>query len=177
MSGPNVPARADHYILWPCCPPTQPDVKGRPWSTEKITISREKGFDRPAPGGTPAHRRFSHRTIHRRAPPRCRENRLAGTCLARKAYMKGGCAASGRQREWSGRRDSNSRPPVPKTGALPDCATPRTMRPDKADSGGWKAKTARPTRPRKARRRGPDPRTGGAFPIPRRCRCAAQARH
>ena len=26
---------------------------------------------------------------------------------------------------WSGRRDSNSRPPVPKTGALPDCATPR----------------------------------------------------
>ena len=79
--------------------------------------------------------------------------------------------------KWSGRRDSNSRPPVPKTGALPDCATPRTMRPDKADSGGWKAKTARPTRPRKARRRGPDPRTGGAFPIPRRCRCAAQARH
>ena len=27
--------------------------------------------------------------------------------------------------KWSGRRDSNSRPPVPKTGALPDCATPR----------------------------------------------------
>ena len=27
--------------------------------------------------------------------------------------------------EWSGRRDSNSRPPVPKTGALPGCATPR----------------------------------------------------
>ncbi len=29
---------------------------------------------------------------------------------------------------WSGRRDSNSRPPVPKTGALPDCATPRHPR-------------------------------------------------
>ena len=29
---------------------------------------------------------------------------------------------------WSGRRDSNSRPPVPKTGALPDCATPRLGR-------------------------------------------------
>ena len=27
--------------------------------------------------------------------------------------------------KWSGRRDSNSRPPVPKTGALPGCATPR----------------------------------------------------
>lgn len=27
--------------------------------------------------------------------------------------------------KWSGREDSNLRPPVPKTGALPDCATPR----------------------------------------------------
>jgi hypothetical protein len=26
---------------------------------------------------------------------------------------------------WSGRRDLNPRPPVPQTGALPDCATPR----------------------------------------------------
>ncbi len=26
---------------------------------------------------------------------------------------------------WSGRRDSNSRPPAPKAGALPGCATPR----------------------------------------------------
>ena len=26
---------------------------------------------------------------------------------------------------WSGRQDSNLRPPVPKTGALPGCATPR----------------------------------------------------
>ena len=30
--------------------------------------------------------------------------------------------------KWSGRRDSNSRPPVPKTGALPGCATPRPFR-------------------------------------------------
>src|SRR4051794_39673079 len=28
-------------------------------------------------------------------------------------------------RTWSGRPDSNRGPPVPKTGALPDCATPR----------------------------------------------------
>lgn len=28
----------------------------------------------------------------------------------------------------SGRQDSNLRPPVPKTGALPDCATPRAFR-------------------------------------------------
>ena len=27
--------------------------------------------------------------------------------------------------EWSGRQDSNLRPPGPKPGALPDCATPR----------------------------------------------------
>ena len=29
------------------------------------------------------------------------------------------------QLKWSGRQDSNLRPPVPKTGALPGCATPR----------------------------------------------------
>ena len=28
--------------------------------------------------------------------------------------------------EWSGRLDSNQRPPAPEAGALPDCATPRT---------------------------------------------------
>jgi hypothetical protein len=31
-------------------------------------------------------------------------------------------------RNWSGRPDSNRRPPVPQTGALPDCATPREPR-------------------------------------------------
>ena len=30
--------------------------------------------------------------------------------------------------KWSGREDLNLRPPVPKTGALPDCATPRSKR-------------------------------------------------
>ena len=29
--------------------------------------------------------------------------------------------------KWSGRRDSNSRPTVPKTVALPGCATPRSL--------------------------------------------------
>ena len=29
--------------------------------------------------------------------------------------------------DWSGRRDSNSRPPAPKAGALPGCATPRHL--------------------------------------------------
>ena len=28
---------------------------------------------------------------------------------------------------WSGRRDLNPRPPAPKAGALPDCATPRFL--------------------------------------------------
>jgi hypothetical protein len=31
---------------------------------------------------------------------------------------------------WSGWRDSNSRHPAPKAGALPDCATPRNLCPD-----------------------------------------------
>ena len=30
-------------------------------------------------------------------------------------------------RSWSGREDSNLRPPAPKAGALPDCATPRLL--------------------------------------------------
>ena len=30
-----------------------------------------------------------------------------------------------RKREWSGRADLNGRPPAPKAGALPGCATPR----------------------------------------------------
>ncbi len=34
----------------------------------------------------------------------------------------------GRSERWSGRRDLNPRPPVPQTGALPDCATPRPCR-------------------------------------------------
>src|SRR6202041_149251 len=29
--------------------------------------------------------------------------------------------------KWSGREDSNLRPPGPEPGALPDCATPRTL--------------------------------------------------
>jgi site-specific DNA recombinase len=32
-----------------------------------------------------------------------------------------------RMEEWSGRLDSNQRPPAPEAGALPDCATPRTL--------------------------------------------------
>jgi hypothetical protein len=35
--------------------------------------------------------------------------------------------------KWSGRLDSNQRPPAPKAGALPDCATPRHAN-SKADS-------------------------------------------
>jgi hypothetical protein len=31
------------------------------------------------------------------------------------------------RKEWSGRLDSNQRPPAPKAGALPGCATPRLM--------------------------------------------------
>jgi serine/threonine protein kinase len=35
------------------------------------------------------------------------------------------CAMGGRRRGWSGRGDSNSRPPEPHSGALPGCATAR----------------------------------------------------
>src|SRR5262249_43541817 len=38
------------------------------------------------------------------------------------------CAA-GRTSKWSGRRDLNAGPPGPEPGALPDCATPRPLKP------------------------------------------------
>src|SRR5665811_1350613 len=37
-------------------------------------------------------------------------------------------AGSAWVREWSGRSDSNARPPEPHSGALPGCATPRGRR-------------------------------------------------
>jgi hypothetical protein len=45
---------------------------------------------------------------------------LEGCCSIRLSY--GDKAGNDR---WSGREDSNLRPPAPKAGALPDCATPR----------------------------------------------------
>ena len=42
-----------------------------------------------------------------------------------------------RNKRWSGRRDSNSRPIAPKATALPDCATPRFQR--LGNPNDWKA--------------------------------------
>src|SRR5439155_4159519 len=39
-------------------------------------------------------------------------------------------SSKGHNEEWSGREDLNLRPPAPKAGALPDCATPRLCRAD-----------------------------------------------
>ena len=57
---------------------------------------------------------------------------LEGRCSIQLSYGLKGCAGiasvwpSGlREEGWSGRWDSNSRPPGPKPGALPGCATPR----------------------------------------------------
>ena len=47
---------------------------------------------------------------------------LEGRCSIRLSY---GCIPSNEKPVWSGRWDSNSRPPGPKPGALPGCATPR----------------------------------------------------
>ncbi len=44
---------------------------------------------------------------------------LEGRCSIQMSY--------GRIRNWSGWRDSNSRHPAPKAGALPGCATPRFL--------------------------------------------------
>ncbi len=44
---------------------------------------------------------------------------------------------------WSGRRDSNPRPPVPKTGALPSCATPRTGAVHSAARPPWEGRAWR----------------------------------
>ena len=39
--------------------------------------------------------------------------------------------------DWSGREDSNLRPPAPKAGALPGCATPRKT-PDDTGARAWR---------------------------------------
>jgi hypothetical protein len=52
------------------------------------------------------------------------------TILARqfcKLAKLGFCGQRIKMRNWSGRLDSNQRPPAPEAGALPDCATPRTF--------------------------------------------------
>src|SRR5215217_1016650 len=56
-------------------------------------------------------------------PPTCC---LEGNCSIQLSYGQRGTARCGT--DWSGRRDSNSRPTGPKPVALPGCATPRTRR-------------------------------------------------
>ena len=45
--------------------------------------------------------------------------------VAETTWLCPGRPAGGNREEWSGRPDSNWRPPAPKAGALPGCATPR----------------------------------------------------
>ncbi len=64
-------------------------------------------------------------------------------------------------KNWSGRLDSNQRPPAPKAGALPGCATPRPEDPDYlmalTGSGDPRALTPRSTGRSTARRCGKTP--------------------
>src|SRR3954470_10786045 len=53
-------------------------------------------------------------------------NSQAARC--RRHSCRCGLVVDNARKIWSGRRDSNPRPPVPQTGALPDCATPRRTR-------------------------------------------------
>ena len=74
---------------------------------------------------------------------------------------------------WSGRPDLNRRPPVPQTGALPDCATPRQAR------SLARGRPPSPTRGRRARPsiRGPAGRSGSAArSCPRTARCGPPGR-
>ncbi|MBE0454102.1 MAG: hypothetical protein IBX58_10515 [Roseovarius sp.] len=42
LFGPNIPAWANHYILWPCCPPTQIDVDSPNGQRKKLPIWQKK---------------------------------------------------------------------------------------------------------------------------------------
>src|SRR6185503_18179076 len=55
-------------------------------------------------------------------------NSLEGCCSIHLSYGRGTTWTPRRRDAESGRRDSNPRPPGPKPGALPDCATPRKTR-------------------------------------------------
>ena len=57
--------------------------------------------------------------------PASQRGLLAPSCLCNGATTDKSALVTCPLAKWSGRRDSNSRPPVPKTGALPGCATPR----------------------------------------------------
>src|SRR5205823_12458973 len=76
---------------------------------------------------------------------------LEGCCSVQLSYGEGG---------WSGREDSNLRPPAPKAGALPDCATPRRgARKHKQNSAFDERDSATPPAP-------PDSRPSGAAGAP-----------
>ena len=88
-----------------------------PTSSRSGSSRRSRCSGRTAPGGRPGDLR---------APRRPWPAPRSGVPSRRR---RPGCSAwrrrSGRIWEWSGREDSNLRPPEPHSGALPDCATPR----------------------------------------------------
>ena len=51
-----------------------------------------------------------------------------GWCSIQLSYRRASSITGGKDnQDWSGREDLNLRPPAPKAGALPDCATPREI--------------------------------------------------
>lgn len=111
-------------------PPRRAD--GRPWQAAARLGSEARGgaCSRSVPSRRPEGR--AARWVWVRGPP-CRR---ACSVPFRDVARKGGGGASRvkpdaparPERTWSERADSNRRPPVPQTGALPSCATLRRAR-------------------------------------------------
>src|SRR5581483_2841203 len=72
--------------------------------------------------------------------------------------------------KWSGRLDSNQRPPAPKAGALPGCATPRPTLPSyRTSSTQPRAARLTPSPPRPPRATAPGRHDGKAWSDTGRC--------
>ena len=114
--------------------PTQPDVGTLTRSTGNFTKSgsfcsckRNGSWTADqTPRFPPDAGRASHPGRNTKYSKGLQQVHPRGTPRFRRCAARSGLGTRGRQ-QWSGRRDSNSRPPVPKTGALPDCATPRRI--------------------------------------------------
>src|SRR5690606_19872468 len=96
--------------------------------------ARPGGREAPAGGGAGAGRDLWSRPVHGE-PLHCGEGDSLRQTTARPVRL------SRFPECWSGREDSNFRPTVPKTVALPDCATPRRG-PLSAERGKGKAALA-----------------------------------
>ncbi len=111
---------------WSLCAPSQGDVSRRVsgWENWRPSFPLVLAIAVRADLGARGNRACRDALV---SPARLERatHSLEGCCSIHLSYGEKTTAGA---REWSGREDSNLRPPGPKPGALPGCATPRHTR-------------------------------------------------